>query len=321
MNHKIIFFSLLMVILTNLNLFGQSQEGLIQLEIKNYVSIWSQGLVESEGETVDDLRVGEWTYYLMYDRNIKVYQGNYVKGKKSGIWNNYALLPPMGYSNNYDLVRSSEAWKGDKLYRLKMGQDNLLITINSGLEEPYVTELRRLDEAFEHSYRRTHGKTITPEFGESVESILARIIPFIRDELIKSKATAELKFWNLYGKLRLHETYDSGVVTSKQIQKWEKDVLFSKEVYEHDVLKEKFLYMGGNPDDVIVYSYYPDGKTEFMKHYKNDTLPVGRWIEYYPDGGRKSQGDYQNGKRDGKWKFWDEAGTQTLIKYNNGIPQ
>ena len=52
----------------------------------------------------------------------------------------------MGYANNYDLVRSTENYKEGKLYRYKMGQDNLLIIIEHGLDEPYISELQRLDD-------------------------------------------------------------------------------------------------------------------------------------------------------------------------------
>src|SRR5210317_1953643 len=148
---------------------GQSQEALIQLELTNYVTRESLNQIEGEGEMIDGVPHGEWVYYLLFDRNIIYKKGHYIHGKKSGVWNNYALLPPMGYTNNYDLVRSTENYKGGKLFRYKMGQDNLLITIENGLDEPHISELQRLDEAFENSYRRTHGKTVTPEFGESVE--------------------------------------------------------------------------------------------------------------------------------------------------------
>ncbi|NQT78445.1 MAG: hypothetical protein HQ565_12075 [Bacteroidetes bacterium] len=305
----------------SIGLFAQSREGLIILEIKNYESKESRGQVVEKGEFVNGKPHGEWTYYMIHDPNIIYYKGYYDNGEKTGVWNNYALLPPMGYTNNSELVRSVENWKENKLFRLKMGQNNLLITIEDGLEEPYISEIRRLDEAFEHSYRRTHGKTYTPEFGESVESLLCRFIPMIRTELLKSNQKAEFKFWSLYNKLRLHEIYDSGKVVRHLSQQWEKDVLFSKEIYAYEILEERYLYMNGDPADVIEYRYYPGGDLEYMKHYKNDTIPIGRWIEFYANGEKKFQGTYVNGKRGGKWKFWDEDGNLEAIKYKNGNPQ
>jgi hypothetical protein len=270
---------------------------------------------------VDGEKEGQWVYFMLYDRDILYYKGFYIDGKKEGVWNNYALLPPMGYTDNFDLVRSTENWKNDLLYRFKMGQNNILLTIDDGLGEPYVSEIKRLDEAFENSYRRTHGKTVTPEFGESVESLQSRLIPMIRTELLKSKQKAQLKFYTLGNKLRLHEKYDSGVIVYRLIQSWDNNILYSKEIYDHEILKEKYIYMNGDPNDMIHYEYFDNGDMAFMKHLKNDTIPVGRWIENYPNGEKKSQGSYVNGKRDGKWKFWDEDGNVTVVKYSEGEAQ
>ena len=140
-----------LVLISSLILNAQSKEGLIQLEFKNYVTKATMGQVEGEGEMHEGLPHGKWEYFLSYDHNIMYYSGNYDHGKRSGVWNNYALIPPMGYNNNYGFTRSSETWKDDKLYRFKMGQDNLLIIIEDGLGEPFVSELKRLDEAFENS--------------------------------------------------------------------------------------------------------------------------------------------------------------------------
>jgi len=313
--------SLLILFYFTTTIFAQSREGLIQLELKNYESKESLGQVIGEGTNLDSKPHGEWAYFLLYNRNIMYCKGNFVNGKKTGVWNNYALLPPMGYNSNYDLVRSTEHYKENKLFRYKMGQDNLLITIDEGLDEPYISELRRLDEAFENSYRRTHGKTITPEFGESVESIQSRVIPMIRAELLKSRQKSELKFWSLYNKLKLHELYDSGKIVSQINQQWEKTVLYSKEIYRDEMLKEKYLYMGGDPSDIMEYRYLPSGDLKYLRHFIKDTVPSGRWLENYDNGESKTQENYVNGQPDGKWKFWDKNGEVEIVKYKNGVKQ
>ena len=315
------FFTAFILILAVLRTLGQSQEALIQLEFDNYVSKETLEKIAGEGNILDGKKHGEWKYFMIYDHDIMYYKGHYLYGKKEGVWNNYALLPPMGYSNNYDLVRSTETWKDGLLYRFKMGQNNILVMMENGLGEPYCSELRRLDEAFENSYRRTHGKTLTPEFGESVESMQARLVPMIRDVLLKSKQKAELKFWTLGQKLKLYEKYDSGMIAYRLSQEWDNNTLYGTEIYENETLAEKYIYVGGNPNDVIQYSYYPNGDMEFMKHFENDTIPVGKWIENYPDGKKKSMGSYLNGVKSGKWKFWDEEGNVEVIKYVDGEPQ
>lgn len=319
--NRIIIFISSLVLMSSLILNAQSKEGLIQLEFKNYVTKATMGQVEGEGEMHEGLPHGKWEYFLVYDHNIMYYSGNYDHGKRSGVWNNYALIPPMGYNNNYGFTRSTETWKDDKLYRFKMGQDNLLIIIEDGLGEPYVSELKRLDEAFENSYRRTHGKTVTPEFGESVESLQSRLIPMIRQELLKSGQKSELRSRTLYGKLKLHEQYDSGMVLSSLVQNWDKTTLYSKEIYQNEVLSEKTVFLSGDPSNFIEYKYEGVGGMLYMRQYMNDTIPTGRWIENYPGGEKKSQGSYLNGKRNGKWKYWDEEGNLETVKYKNGHKQ
>jgi antitoxin component YwqK of YwqJK toxin-antitoxin module len=307
-------------LMQSLSMLPQSREALIILEFQNYESKEMRGEVVGEGEYIDGKPHGKWVYYLSYNHNLMYYKGYYEHGKKTGIWQNYALIPPPGYTENYNMPRSSESWKEGKLYRFKMGQDNLLLTFEDGLGEPYVSELRRLDEAFENSFRRTSGKTYTPEFGESLESIQSRILPMIRTELLKSKQKAELKFWTLYNKLKLYEIYDSGQIVSKVYQSWEKEILYRKEIYINEMLTEKYLYIEGDPSNIMAYRYYPSGDLEYLKYFKNDTVPTGRWIKNYQNGERKFQGNYCNGKKNGKWKYWDETGELKVIKYIDGEP-
>ena len=301
-------------------LFSQSREGMIQLELQNYVMKETLGEVVGEGELEDGVPAGRWEYYLIYDRNIKYSDGNYISGKKEGVWRNFALSLPLGYNDNYDLVRSTETYKDGLLYRYKMGQDNLLILIQEGLGEPYLSELKRLDESFENSYRRTHGKTHTPQFGETVESLQSRLIPMIRLQLTKSGKQSELKQWTITGKLKLHEKYDDGEVVYQLAQRWDNNILYSTEEYRYEILREKTLYMNGDPNNIIRYRYFEDGELEYMKHFKNDSIPIGKWIENYPGGKKKYQGSYVNGKRNGKWKFWDEDGNVEVVKYKDGEP-
>ena len=305
----------IVLFLLTVAVFSQSQESRIQLALQNYVTKETLGELEGEGEMLDGVKHGLWIYYLIYDRDIMYCKGNYDNGKKKGVWNNYALIPPVGYANNYDFVRSTETWDGGLLYRIKMGQNNLLILIEEGLGEPYVSEIRRLDEAFENSFRRTHGSTQGPEFGESLESLQSRVVPMLRIELLKSKKKAELKHFTIDRKLKLHELYDSGHIVFRLSQTWDNGILYSKEIYLNEVLSEKYLFMDGDPKDVIHYKYFSSGDLEYMRHYKNDTIPVGRWIENYPGGEKKSQGSYVNGVKSGKWKFWDEDGNVEVVKY------
>lgn len=113
---------------------SKNREVMIQLEISNYETYESKNQVEGEGKMIDGKPHGLWHYYLIFDRNIMYRKGHWDHGKKTGVWDNYSLDPPMGYVNNFELVRSTENWKDGMLYRMKMGQDNLLIISIMDLE-------------------------------------------------------------------------------------------------------------------------------------------------------------------------------------------
>ena len=143
----------------------------------------------------------------------------------------------------------------------------------------------------------------------------------IKQELLKSGQKSELKSRTLYGKLKLHEQYDSGIVLNSLVQNWDKTTLYSKEIYQNEVLSEKTVFLSGDPSNFIEYKYEGVGGMLYMRQYMNDTIPTGRWIENYPGGEKKSQGSYVNGKRNGKWKYWDEEGNLETVKYKNGLKQ
>lgn len=306
---------------TSIVLLGQSKEGRIKLEFQDYYSKEELGQVEGEGAMLDGVPHGKWEYFLVYNHKIKYYSGHYSNGKKYGKWYNYATSPPLGYTDNFDFRRSTESWKDNKLYRFMMGHDKLQITIDDGLTEPHITELRRLDEAFDDSYRNTQRNNITAGYGESVESMLSRLIPMVRQELLKSGQKSDLKNWTEYNLLKLHEHYDSGVVQSSFVQNWIKTTLYSTELYYKGKLAEKYIFLDGDPSNYIEYLYSEWGAMIHMRQYVNDTIPAGRWIENYPNGDQKSRGSYSDGKRNGKWKFWSEDGIQEIVKYKDGIKQ
>jgi len=43
-------------------------------------------------------------------------------------------------------------------------------------------------------------------------------------------------------------------------------------------------------------------------NFKNDIV-INKWIWYYPNGEKKEEGSFINGKREGIWKIYKENGT------------
>jgi antitoxin component YwqK of YwqJK toxin-antitoxin module len=57
-----------------------------------------------------------------------------------------------------------------------------------------------------------------------------------------------------------------------------------------------------------VTTYRVDGKLRRVYKYDINIIPTGEWEEYYDNGKMKSEGEYTNGKKTGKWKYYDVDG-------------
>jgi len=70
-----------------------------------------------------------------------------------------------------------------------------------------------------------------------------------------------------------------------------------------------------------------EGKWEFYdergRMYKKQSFiegkPTGKWVEYYINGKKKGEGQFNGIKRDGVWTYWDKDGKVVYkVRYNNG---
>ena len=60
----------------------------------------------------------------------------------------------------------------------------------------------------------------------------------------------------------------------------------------------------------ITVTIYPDGQVEheqFFRIHNNDSILV-KEIGYYTDGTKRIEGEYLDGKRNGRWTYWYEDG-------------
>ena len=62
----------------------------------------------------------------------------------------------------------------------------------------------------------------------------------------------------------------------------------------------------------VVKETYPDGSPKRICFYKGteDYSGLVREISYYPGKKPQMEGEFKNGKRDGKWTFWYENGNK-----------
>jgi len=67
-------------------------------------------------------------------------------------------------------------------------------------------------------------------------------------------------------------------------------------------------------DGFIITTFRVQGNIRRISHYDENLLPTGRWVEYYNDNSVKVEGEYKNGKKNGKWKYYDDSGRRTLTE-------
>lgn len=80
------------------------------------------------------------------------------------------------------------------------------------------------------------------------------------------------------------------------------------------------LFTNGQTDTVINKIHY--NYVEYYQHKKiksvgntKDSLKVGNWIYFKPDGKILAKGEYLNGKKTGKWKYVDYNNKKYVCKW------
>lgn len=55
----------------------------------------------------------------------------------------------------------------------------------------------------------------------------------------------------------------------------------------------------------VIESTYPDGNSQVVRYYKDDSKEVMvKEVLYYEDGTKKMEGAYHKGDRTGQWSYW-----------------
>jgi len=63
-----------------------------------------------------------------------------------------------------------------------------------------------------------------------------------------------------------------------------------------------------------IKTYWESRNIKRCSRYNKNHLLSGEWVEYYNDGSTKLSGKYNNGKKNGKWKYYDEKGNKVLVQ-------
>jgi antitoxin component YwqK of YwqJK toxin-antitoxin module len=72
------------------------------------------------------------------------------------------------------------------------------------------------------------------------------------------------------------------------------------------------LYACSHEIERVVVQIYPDGKVELEQYFifeNNDSILI-KETGFYPDGSLRIEGEYKEGKRDGRWVYWYDNGNK-----------
>ncbi|MFC2107076.1 hypothetical protein ACFLRY_01950, partial [Bacteroidota bacterium] len=262
---------------------------------------------------------GFWSYRLKTNANIKYYEGNYIDGLREGVWKNYSVTLPSNHANNDGLIRSWEVWKGGKLYKWKGGANYIELEFENGVNMETADEFRRLDEAFENMYRSTKGDNFNYLRSESIASLAKMLCKRMKETYLQTDAIGNLTFNTAGNDIDEYEEFNNGKITKGIYFEFEGTTCYSKQVYENDTLREKYLYMLGVESDVDMYTYHRNGYLKEIQRYRGDSVKFGKWMGYYSDGSKKYIGSYLHGKKSGKWKFWGQDGEKNFVSFIDGV--
>jgi antitoxin component YwqK of YwqJK toxin-antitoxin module len=124
------------------------------------------------------------------------------------------------------------------------------------------------------------------------------------------------------GNLRKIETYDStGVKNGKWTEYYENGQIKIEEYFTNtninlDNSANKNSY--GKRTKTLSY-YYPNGQLRFALNYSNDKIEDGLFIEYYPSGNKKINGNLNNELRSDSWtEFYESGKTKASGDFSSG---
>ena len=83
--------------------------------------------------------------------------------------------------------------------------------------------------------------------------------------------------------------------------------------------KEKGNYIGGMKTGKWEKTYLNKNQIKFTGEYINDT-PIGKHIEYFPNGLIRQIGKYRDGQKEGEWKIYNQKGEIILTQlFKRGV--
>ena len=311
-----------------------SSEGTMQNGQPNdyWKSYYENGILKSEGNRKNFELDSIWKFFNPDGKQIL--EITYKNGKRNGvktswldretIYENYINDIKNGYTEYYNI----QGWKKMDIPFVKgleqgigkeYSRDGKIITITEYKKGFIVdrTKINRLDK-----YNRKQGKWIS--FWDNGKYKLEGVFK-------NDKKNGYFKKYSKKGDLISIEKYIDDILQPEaaEIQKLEVE----KEYYTDGKVKSTTLYRNGIREGIRI-EFSPEGQIIQAIEYRNGILAGeglvledgsrnGHWKEYYPNGSLKAEGDYNNGKKTGTWKYFHSNGKleQTGLYNKDGKPE
>jgi antitoxin component YwqK of YwqJK toxin-antitoxin module len=303
-----------------------SSEGILEEGKPNgyWITYYPNGLRKSEGNRLNFLLEGKWKFYDEKGNIENVI--TYEEGRKNGVYQYFndscILILEEQYKNDLKEGLQTEYWADT------LGGEKIKSTI------PFESN-RENGIAYEYA---KDGRIITitnysKGFSKSVEKINR-----------KDKQGRKQGIWKTFyknGKLKVEERYKNDLLNGYRKEynvngKLEKAVLYvngeiqdneeniadfdiGNTYYDDGTVKSTTIYNKAGKKDGVSTSYDSDGKITATEIYKNgvllskgvideEGLYQGMWEFYYLNGNIRSKGEYKDGNKFGKWKYYFTSG-------------
>lgn len=242
---------------------------------KNYA------IISENGKDVSVLH-GKTTFFD-YNGNVSE-EGNYVNGKKEGIWNSYSagkLVKSVTWKNNlqYGEITEYQNEKIKKKYTFYAEYDNdgvILKNIFDGRLEEYYTNgnIARIEN---YKKGKKHGS-----IEEYYENGKTRSLSEFKEGL----QTGKFEYWDINGNKKMESYFI--IINSAGIEKSVKD---GKELNWEDGVLSYEMYFDKGVETGERKSYHRNGKLMMIGKIKSGRYD-GRVLEYYDNGKLKSDITY-----------------------------
>ncbi|MFC2111846.1 toxin-antitoxin system YwqK family antitoxin [Bacteroidota bacterium] len=307
-----------------------------------WITYYPSGVKKSEGKRTNFMLDSLWTFYD--NKGDTLQRISYMFGKKNG----YHLV--YSYENqeegrDFGVVISRELYVNDQregisYYYFKDGNMRSEVSFVNGkrqgisreynsegtiqslkyFHDGYLTDKEEINRLDQNGYKQGVWKEFYPDRKLKTERSY-------RDNVLDGL----YKEFNEKGNLVMVMKYEKGQVVAENISD-EESIEIRNEYDDRNRLVKSGPFRQNIPVG-IHREYDQDGKITNARTYDNigrmiaeglvdeEGKKQGRWMDYYPEGEKKSEGLYTNNYRTGKWRFYRRSGRiEQTGDYNQGRP-